>query len=221
MLAVGLWFGTVVFFTFVVGLELFGKFQPLAENEDRPSWLPLAEPFRRDPQTWGPEGTALFKDAREVRREQGTRVAGTAVSPMFPWYFLIQGVCALVALATALRWSGHGISSRVHWTRVKILIAALLTVAVGWLLEMKVSNVRSERNDQVDHVLQATTPTPAQLQQAAELKNDFVRWHLYSLFLNLATVLLVTVAMILTANLPQPASLASSIKAEQRATVPG
>src|SRR4051794_6467698 len=41
VLAVGLWFGTVVFFSFVVGLSLFGHFEDLAKSTDRPLWFPL------------------------------------------------------------------------------------------------------------------------------------------------------------------------------------
>lgn len=202
VLAVGLWFGSLVFFTFVVGLELFSKLPAKAESEDRPAWLPLSEPFRKDPQSWGPDGTALFKDAKEVRREQGTRVAGFAISPMFDWYFLIQGICALIALVTAIRWNSLDTADRPHWVRVKILIVALLTVVIGWLLEVRVSNLRKERNDKVDLVLSSSAPTNEQLQQAAELVQDFKRWHLYSMFLNLATILLVSAAMVLSASLP-------------------
>ena len=41
MLAVGLWFGGSVFFTFVVTLLVFGTMENLTSRSERPAWLPL------------------------------------------------------------------------------------------------------------------------------------------------------------------------------------
>src|SRR5205814_1247195 len=66
VLAVGLWFGAAVFFTFVVGLSLFGSFERLGENPLRPAWFPPTHAFLRN------------DEAINGPREQGTRAAGFA-----------------------------------------------------------------------------------------------------------------------------------------------
>jgi acyl-phosphate glycerol 3-phosphate acyltransferase len=167
VLAVGLWFGSAVFFSFVVGLTLF--------------------------------------------RTLDSRLAGVAISPMFAPYFLIQGVCGLLAAATAMGWTRLEPQLRVHRVRVVIILAALVTVLLGWPLEQKVSHLRKIRNEAVDALL-IRSPVPSQdmqrVQQAAdEARADFGRWHGYSLLLNFVTVLLVTVAMMLTACLPEGGTL--------------
>src|SRR5262249_54968410 len=126
VLAVGLWFGTVVFFL-IVGLLLFGNFEKEAlRDSDHPfAWSPQTKPF---------EGQRVKDDRMPewLRKEPGTRAAGFAVTPMFPWYFGIQDVCGLIAAATALSWTASH-KERVHKLRAYILLAALLTaVAGGW-----------------------------------------------------------------------------------------
>ncbi len=124
VLAVGLWFGTTIFFSFVVGLSLFGRFEQLGEAQFRPAWFPLPHAYlRKDAAIDGP-------------KEQGVRAAGYAVGPMFPVYFAIQGVCGLVALATALPWARRG---GVHHWRMTLLLTALTLVIVGWPVELYVS----------------------------------------------------------------------------------
>src|SRR5262249_56913737 len=105
VLAVGLWFGTAVFFSFVAAPALFHPFEALAAEpqQERPLWFPLPAQFDQDPAT---------------RREQGTRAAGAAVGPLFDWYFLLQGVCGLLAAGTALRWPRPEPGARVHPGRV-------------------------------------------------------------------------------------------------------
>src|SRR5262249_21740237 len=199
VLAVGLWFGSAVFFTFPVALTLFNTFQGEAEEDDwnhRAPWLPRPRQFDRDPEAWGgDEGKALFADRRGVRREQGTQAAGAAVGPLFPWYFAVQGVCGLLAVIPALGWSRLEPGSRVHRVRVLVLLAALATVLVGWPLEQRVSRLRAERDRKVNEVLRDDRPSPEDLKQAKAAVNTFGLWHVYSLFLNFGTVALVTVAM--------------------------
>src|SRR5262249_54505990 len=91
---------------------------------------------------------------------------------------------------------------------------ALATVVLGWPLERKLSELRVERNEASDAYLfnKASRDSKPHVQAAAvganfkaeadTLRAEFARWHLYSLVLNLGTVLLVTVAMALAAQLP-------------------
>jgi acyl phosphate:glycerol-3-phosphate acyltransferase len=204
VLAVGLWFGTAWFFSFVVALTLFHTFEQEAvkPRQERPVWFPLPVEFDQDVQT---------------RKEQGIRAAGTAISPMFDWYFLLQGVCGLLAITTALGWPRQEPTARIHRVRVVVLLVALLTVVAGWPLERKVSALRVVRNEASDawlarkaaSSLNVSQNMPAEVEQvraaADAARADFGRWHFYSLMLNFGTVLLVTVAMALTARLPAPA----------------
>src|SRR5262249_26777539 len=146
VLAVGLWFGSAVFFSFVVGFSLFGTFEAEARKEgvDRPSWFPRAPQFDKQED----------KELRYVpRKDQGTRAAGTAISPMFLSFFLLQGLCGFVAAITALKWSWAEPANRIHRVRATLLLLALGTVIVGWPLEQKVSDLRIERNAAADKIL--------------------------------------------------------------------
>lgn len=197
VLAIGLWFGTVLFFTFVVGLNLFDTFETVAAKApaERPIWFPLWQTYD------GPSPDPTFPEP--LRREQGTRAAGVAINPMFMWYLGIQAVCGLLALATALAFYRVG-AARVHRLRVGVLILALATVALGWWLERVVDDLRVPRNDTFDVMVRHSPPRSEDVARAGAARKDFVRWHLYSLGLNMLTVLFVTVGMAQAAYLPLP-----------------
>ncbi len=201
VLAVGLWFGAAVFFTFVVGLSLFGNFEAVAASEQRPVWFPVSPPFQAEP---------------GMLKEQGTRAAGYAVSPMFPIYYLLQGVCGFIAVLTALAWTKAEAGRRVHVVRVWVLGLALVTVLVGWPLAQHVSELRVQRNQTSDDyliaVMKSKAEGPAGSAPAAqveekrsardEARRQFGLWHMASLFENFLTVLLVAVGLALAAQLP-------------------
>jgi hypothetical protein len=204
VLAVGLWFGTLVFFT-LTGALLFPTFDKLtAEPADRrPVWLPVPAAYE------GPAPGEGFPDP--PRREQGARIAGAVVGPLFPWYFGVQTGCGIIALVTALAWVGHG-PEKVHRIRAFLLAAALVCVGVGWWLEHVVNELRGPRNELTDAVLRSTPPSSAQVAQARQARQAFATWHGYSLAVNFATLLLVVAAAALAAQLPtasQPAALPS------------
>lgn len=168
VLALGLWFGASVFFSLVAAPAIFGTFAALAEQrpEARPAWLP-------------PNFTS----------ENATQLAGLAVGPIFPWYFLLEGICSLLTVVTALAWLRADPQSAVHKFRFYLLALALATVVLGWPIAQQVSVLRADRYH----------PDPG-LAEAA--RAQFATWHLYSLTLNLLTLALVTVAMALAARLP-------------------
>src|SRR6185437_11652459 len=206
VLALGLWFGTVLFFSFVVGLNLFGTFETVASlpgpagteprQEHRPMWLPTWDAYD------GSSPNPVFPEP--LRREQGTRAGGVAIRPLFTWYFGIQAVCALLATATALSWRRAG-AAKVHRLRAGILVAALAAVALGWGLEQKVDALREPRNQTFDAMVSHTPPRSEDISAAVEARKTFVQWHLYSLGLNMVTVLLVTIGMGQAAFLPSVA----------------
>jgi acyl-phosphate glycerol 3-phosphate acyltransferase len=167
VLALGLWFGSAVFFSLIAAPVIFQSFSALAEQgPNRPAWLPA-----------------------EFSKEHATQLAGLAVGPIFPWYFVLEGICGLLTVITALTWLRAEPESAVHKLRFYLLAAALITVLVGWPIAHHVGILRAARYG----------PDRA-LAEAA--RAQFAMWHLYSLALNLITLALVTVAMALTARLP-------------------
>jgi glycerol-3-phosphate acyltransferase PlsY len=168
VLALGLWFGSAVFFNLIAAPALFQKFEALGDNPTavERTWLP---PFTK---------------------EEGTRLAGVAVSPMFPWFFLLEGVCGLLVTLTALAWSRAKPGERVHRVRAWLALAALATIVVGWPLAQKASELRYLRY-QGDEAARAAA------------RAAFGTWHGYSLLLSLLTLILVTGLMALAAILPE------------------
>ncbi len=93
---------------------------------------------------------------------------------------------------------------RVQRWRFFLLLAALATVLAGWPLEQKVAELREPRNQAIDAYLQARgTASGKALEEMQTARKEFGTWHLASLLLNFATVLLVTGGMVLAAQLPQ------------------
>lgn len=193
--ALGLWFGTAIFFTFVVGLNLFGTFERVAAEppEKREVWFPMWKAYDGPP----PDPTL----PEPLRKEQGTRAAGAALEPLFHWYFGIQAVCAVLATATALSWLRIGVE-RIHANRFCILLAALGLVAIGWQLMRGVEALRGLRNGAFDSMVRESPPTEEATQSALQARQFFTRFHLASLGVNMVTILLVTIAMAQAAYLP-------------------
>jgi glycerol-3-phosphate acyltransferase PlsY len=207
VLALGLWFGTAIFFSFVVGLNLFGTFESVAgkEPEEREVWFPMWKVYDRKALD-NPSFAPAFVES--VRKEQGTRAAGAAIRPLFYWYFGIQSVCALLAAATALSWRRMS-AGRVHSVRIRVLLTALATVALGcWLLRV-VEDKLDVRNQSFDamvrHLPQRAEVTSAFVKDLSAFltaRQEFGLWHLVSLGVNMVTVVLVTIAMAQAAYLP-------------------
>ena len=198
VLALGLWFGTLCFFT-VAGLTLFQTFDEISlqDRDARPLWFPLPDAYAKD------RPSDKFPDP--LRREQGSRAAGAAVGPLFPWYYGIQTGCAVVTAITALGWWLSRRRSRADGVRAVLLLAALAGVGLGWWLERAVGDLRKPRDELTDAVLVSAAPTDAQIQEAGEARTTFVRWHGYSLLDNFAVLALVGVALALAARLPTEA----------------
>jgi hypothetical protein len=195
VLSLGLWFGMSVFFTFVVAPTLFATFDAEAAKpkEERALWLPLPPEYDRD---------------LETRKEQGSRVAGAAVSPIFRPYFLLQLVCGALALATALPWTKVG---TVHRVRTAVLGLALAGALAGWWLDGIVAELRVTRNQTSETALRKPTLVSEEVQAAADARAEFRTWHSYSLMVNFVTISLVMGAMGLAACLPAAPSRSASV----------
>jgi glycerol-3-phosphate acyltransferase PlsY len=176
ILALGIWLGASVFFSFVATPSLLHTFEGLAGH--RPDWLLLTA---------------------DLTKEQGLRLFGMAVGPMFPLYFALQGVCGLIALITAWGWMTSN-TDRVHRVRVMLIAGAMAFVLLGVLLSGKVEELRLARDLAVDGTAHAAA------------KSVFTLWHLISLLVNFVVIVLVAAATVLAARLPAdpPATLAKA-----------
>jgi acyl-phosphate glycerol 3-phosphate acyltransferase len=190
VLALGTCFGAQVLFT-IVGLVLFQTFDQISRQDaaDRPIWLPVAPEFAKAPP--GPK----FPDP--LRREQGSRVAGAAVSPMFVYLYGLQTGCVLLALACAWSWRGS-----LQRLRLGLLLLAVLLLGVGWWMDFKVHELRGPRDQLTDEVLRSSSPTPTQIQAAEQARAAFGMWHGFSLMQHFATMIVVGIALALAGQLP-------------------
>jgi glycerol-3-phosphate acyltransferase PlsY len=172
LLALGLWFGGAAFFNFVTAPTVFDTFKHVVDRgpSDRTAHVRI---IRAD----APE---------DDRKALASALAGSAVGPVFPKYFVWQGACGAVALLTAAAWWKLG---GVHRWRVIVIGAAVVCVAGGWPLSDAVTQLRLARFD----------PSP---EVAANAKAAFGPWHLASLGLSTVTVLLAGVALAMGAKLP-------------------
>jgi hypothetical protein len=201
VLALGVWFGAVLFFT-VSGLLLFRAFEETSRKPgpERPGWFPLPEVYAKDPPS--------DRFPNPLRLEQGARAAGAAVGAIFPWYFLLQDACSMLALITAIGLAGSGPT---HVVRLVVVMLGVVAVGGGQWLERVVNELRQERNEKTDAVLRSDAPTPEQVQAAEQARSAFGRWHGYSLLVNFAALLLAGVALALAAHLPAaPANAAAA-----------
>jgi acyl phosphate:glycerol-3-phosphate acyltransferase len=114
--------------------------------------------------------------------------AGAIVAPIFPPYFALQGVCGLIAVATAAGWAKQG---KLHRCRFVILCLAMILVLASWPIVRAVAELRVARY----------SPDPA-IAEAA--RASFGIWHGISLGLNMLTLGFATSALSLAALLPPP-----------------
>jgi acyl-phosphate glycerol 3-phosphate acyltransferase len=164
VLMLGFWFGGAAFFSFVATPLIFTTFDRLVENRSggRPEWLPT-----------------------DLTKLQASQLAGLAVSPIFPEYFLLQGICGLLALAMTFRLTAGQPLNRFERWRVGVLATGVAAVLLGLPLVQKIDALRTAR---------------AHGDEAA--RAAFAAWHLASLLLNFITVGFAAAALGMAAFLP-------------------
>ena len=169
LFAVGLWFGSAVFFNFVAAVPIFDSFKQVVANQpsDRTGFVRI-----------------LPDDAPQADKDAlASGLAGSAVGPLFPRFFALSAVCALVAVVTAVGFRKLD-AGTVHRVRLILCVVAAALVAVGWPLSDYVSHLRVERF------------------HTDSAKAAFGVWHLVSLASSAVTTLLVGAVLALAAKLP-------------------
>jgi glycerol-3-phosphate acyltransferase PlsY len=211
VLALGLWFGSAAFFT-LAGYLIFEEFKKdvaAAEQKGQwPEWFVLPD---------GTKDTANTDLADLLKRERASRPFGVAVRPLFPWYYGIQLVCGFLAYGTALAWQRGRERDKVQGWRSWLLMVAVIVTLGGWWLEGKVEDLRKPRDEKTDLVLKTHDPTKEQIADAERARDEFMKWHGYSLTQNVVTLLLVAVAMALAAQLPAAGAPAAGSSEERKA----
>jgi acyl phosphate:glycerol-3-phosphate acyltransferase len=172
LLAIGLWFGSAIFFNFIAALAINQSFKQTIATapNDRTANLPITEGL-----------------TEEQKNALATSLFGAAVGPLFPRFFILSGICAGMAWITALRWFKE--PGKVNRWRVYLLTLAATLVAISWPISQYVSELRLERYSS-DTVI------------ANAAKEAFGLWHLVSLLLSAITAVIVGVVMILAAKIP-------------------
>ena len=187
VLALGLWFGGAAFFNFVAAVPIFDSFKEVVANSpsDRTANVDIVPPGASE----------------EQKKALASALAGSAVGPIFPRYFALQGVCGVIALATAAGWIRNG--RRVDRCRFGVVVLALILVAIGQPISNHVSELRPMR-------------FAAEQSVRDSAKVAFDTWHMASLFLAMATTCLAGVALALAAKLPTPKAVAGELDATKR-----
>jgi hypothetical protein len=128
LLALALWLGSAVFFSFLAAPTIFASFREVAKSSpgDRTAYVPINEGLD------------------DTKKDQlGSALAGAAVGPIFPLFFGLHAVCGAIALITAAGWWKR--PERIHRIRAVLIGVALLTVAIGWPISQKVAELRLAR----------------------------------------------------------------------------
>jgi glycerol-3-phosphate acyltransferase PlsY len=192
ILALGFWFGGAGFFNFLAAPPIFASFKQVV----------YAGPSDRTARE-----TIIQADASEDRKKAlASALAGSAVGPVFPRYFAMQAVCGFLALVTAISW--WKAEGKVHRRRAILIALAVLTVALGWPISNRVSELRLLRFAPDQSI-------------AAGAEADFVTWHLVSLLLSFVTVCLAGIALALAARLPAEVPLTIARENEEQKVLAG
>jgi acyl-phosphate glycerol 3-phosphate acyltransferase len=172
----GAWLGIGLFFSFTVGLGVFGAFEELSLREQRPYWLALPEGLSR------PAETGLYLPD-PLQKEQGSLLAGVAVSALFPWYFHLQTLLGAVCLGGAA-----GCRPRRRWL-ISLAAATWLLALAGWGLERHVESLRIPRNEWTTRYILADDAERTSLAENVRASRAaFRQGHTISLLLNLTTL---------------------------------
>lgn len=170
-LAVGYWFGSGTFFIFVATPPIFDSMKDVVMKapSDRTANVRIV-----------PEGT------EETKRDRlASSLAGAAVAPIFPRFFLLSAICAWIAIWTSFGWRLR----RMDRVRCGLAVVAGIGVAFGWPISEYVGDLRMLRY--------STDP-----EVAANAVRAFGPWHGTSLVVSMVINVLTGAILILAVTLP-------------------
>jgi hypothetical protein len=163
-----------VFFNFIAAVPIFDSFKEVVKNQpsDRTGFIRIL-----------PENAT-----EEDKAALASGLAGSAVGPLFPRFFVLSALCAVAAVASAYGFTKVE-AGRVHRMRLVLCLIAAGLVAFGWPVSDWVSKLRVERFHPDDTVRTAA-------------KAAFGVWHLISLASGGVTTLVTLAILCLGAKLP-------------------
>ncbi len=174
LVAVGSWFGASLFFNVIAATPIFDAFKNVVETQ--PSDRTANQRIQGEKAT--PEEKAALANA----------LAGSAVGPLFPRYFVLAAICSWLAVLTSFGFLRLA-NGKLHRWRYTLALAALFFVAFGWPLSEWVGQLRVQRFD-------------AEAVRAAAAKSAFGVWHLVSLANGAVLTLLSGALLVLASKLP-------------------
>jgi hypothetical protein len=142
-----------VFFSFLAAPAIFASFRDVATSppSDRTAFVPINEGLD------------------DAKREQlGSALAGAAVGPVFPLFFGLHAVCGVIAVITAAGWWKQ--PGRVNRVRAILIGIALATVAIGWPISQKVTELRLARFSPDEASAAAVAAAPVAVRPPASRK---------------------------------------------------
>jgi hypothetical protein len=170
LLALGWLFGATFFLQFIAGLSVFETFPEVVAQapSDRTAQIAIADGLSDD-----------------QKKQLGSALAGAAVAPMFPKYFVWSALAVVVATISASGWRKR---SRLDACRFWLLVLCTILILTDWWIADEVSRLRLERF--------SSNPSIADKAKAA-----FGSWHLVSLFTNLIAGLFSGIALFLAGSI--------------------
>lgn len=182
LLALGLWLGAMVYFSFFAAVPILGQLPKLLTEER--SWL------RRElVPSAAVVGEEERRQAEALRQVQGRRLAGEALDVLFGTYFPFQAACASAAVVGGLALLPSGGRRARAALLFTGLAAAGVVLNILWLAR-QVKRLRLDRY----------SPDP-EIRQAADAA--FSTWHNVSLGIDMAGLACVLCAFLIAANIGQ------------------
>ena len=170
----GSWFGASLFFNVIGATPIFDSFTNLVETQ--PSDRTANQRIQSE------KATPAEKDAL------AKALAGSAVGPLFPRYFVLAAICSWLAVLTSFGFLRIA-NGKLHRWRYTLALVAMVLVALGWPLSEWVGQLRVQRFDM----------EPI---RAAAAKSAFGVWHFVSLANGAVLTLLSGALLVLAAKLP-------------------
>lgn len=175
-LALGLWIGSYVFFTFVVGPGVFNWFEKAVLQENPPYWLVVPEVLKQK----APEGMP-----NPLEKEQASRLAGLVVTPIFKIYYPMQACCAFFVLLLINGKVFVKDFRKVGKSSTILFFVAAIMIVANWFLLGPTEKARLKRANSTDVYVLASAENKPKLETILSDRKEFAKIHGISLIINL------------------------------------